>query len=72
MPTTINQLDLSPLPPASRREIRDFYHFLLVRRGRAQKNGQTTASQRTFVDLCGQLSWKGDAIATQRSLRDEW
>ena len=25
-----------------------------------------------FSDLKGQLSWQGDAVATQRRLRDEW
>jgi hypothetical protein len=25
-----------------------------------------------FSDLAGHLSWKGDAVATQRALRDEW
>ncbi len=25
-----------------------------------------------FSDLAGQLEWKGDAIAMQRMLRDEW
>lgn len=25
-----------------------------------------------FSDLEGQLSWQGDAVATQRQLRDEW
>lgn len=25
-----------------------------------------------FSDLAGKLSWQGDAVATQRSLRDEW
>ena len=25
-----------------------------------------------FSDLTGKLSWKGDAVATQRKLRDEW
>ena len=25
-----------------------------------------------FSDLAGKLSWKGDAVAMQRSLRDEW
>lgn len=72
MTTTVNQLDLSPLPPASRREIRDFYQFLLERGGRRQKTNQTTAVKRSFADLCGQLSWKGDAVAAQRIIRDEW
>ncbi len=25
-----------------------------------------------FSDLVGQLSWQGDQVAMQRSLRDEW
>ena len=25
-----------------------------------------------FSDLAGQLTWKGDAVAEQRILRDEW
>jgi hypothetical protein len=25
-----------------------------------------------FSDLVGKLSWQGDAVATQRKLRDEW
>ena len=25
-----------------------------------------------FSDLAGKLSWQGDAVATQRELRDEW
>ena len=25
-----------------------------------------------FSDLAGKLSWQGDAVATQRKLRDEW
>lgn len=25
-----------------------------------------------FSDLAGKLSWQGDAVATQRNLRDEW
>jgi hypothetical protein len=35
MTTTDNQLDLSPLSPALRREVRDFYQFLLSRREKA-------------------------------------
>jgi hypothetical protein len=26
----------------------------------------------TFSDLAGKLEWKGDAVARQRALRDEW
>jgi hypothetical protein len=27
---------------------------------------------RDFSDLAGRLQWQGDAVATQRRLRDEW
>jgi len=71
MQISANQLDLSVLPPASRREIRDFYQFLLERRGRMKKSA-APAVQKSFTDLCGSLAWNGNAVATQRSLRDEW
>lgn len=69
MTIAANQLDLSPLPPASRREVRDFYQFLLSRRGKVNRTSSVTYD---FADLCGSLSWKGDAVAVQRSMRDEW
>ncbi len=69
MTAMTNQLDLSPLPPTSRREVRDFYQFLLSRRGKTSK---TPTTKYNFADLCGGLSWKGDAVAAQRSIRDEW
>ena len=25
-----------------------------------------------FSDIAGKLTWQGDSVATQRSLRDEW
>jgi hypothetical protein len=61
-------LDLSQLPVTERREIRDFFQFLLTRKAAAKK---TDISYR-FSDLCGTLNWKGDAVALQRSMRDEW
>lgn len=63
------QLDISALTPASRRELLNFYQFLLERRQRVKK---APATQQSFSDLCGKLSWKGDAVAAQRSMRDEW
>lgn len=69
MPTTADQLDISVLPPASRRELLDFYQFLLQRRKGSRK---VRTEKRSFSDLCGTLSWKGDAVAAQRSIRDEW
>jgi hypothetical protein len=32
----------------------------------------TQKSNYDFSDLAGKLSWRGDAIEMQRSLRDEW
>ena len=63
-----NLLDLSGLPAPERREMRDFFQFLLTRRTTTNK---PEASYK-FTDLCGTVNWKGDAVAAQRSLRDEW
>ena len=64
-------LDLSVLPAADRRELRDFYQFLLLRSAAGRRKA-TAKAGRSFSDLCGTLSWEGDAIASQRKLRDEW
>ena len=72
MATTANQLDLSVLPPASQREVRDFYQFLLTRGKKAGKTKSTQLPNYSFSDLCGKLSWAGDAVTAQRNIRDEW
>lgn len=72
MTTTAKQLDLSALTPALRREMQDFYQFLLSRSKKTEKNVAKEAINYRFSDLCGKLSWKGDAVAAQRSMRDEW
>lgn len=69
--TTANMLDLTALPAAKRREVLDFFQFLLSRRDITKKTTSATTEYH-FSDLCGTLSWKGDAVAAQRSLRDEW
>jgi hypothetical protein len=33
---------------------------------------QHLSSRYNFSDLAGRLTWQGDAVATQRMLRDEW
>jgi hypothetical protein len=63
-----NLLDLSQLPAPQRLEVRDFFQFLLTRQTTTKK----PVSSYRFSDLCGTMSWKGDAVAAQRSLRDEW
>jgi hypothetical protein len=72
MATSAQHLDLSLLSPTARREVQDFYQFLLTR---SKKQKQAVSQQPTpyrFSDLCGTLSWKGDAVAYQRNMRDEW
>jgi hypothetical protein len=71
MASPATTLDLSALPIAARREVRDFYQFLLARRAKSRQTS-TPPVTRHFSDLCGELSWKGDAVAAQRKLRDEW
>ena len=48
MSTSTNQLDLSPLPASARREIRDFYEFLLSRRIRSQRKAGTRTLPSAF------------------------
>lgn len=71
MATPATTLDLTPLSVSARREVRDFYQFLLARRGKSKQKTVPPTSP-LFADLCGGLSWKGDAVAVQRRLRDEW
>lgn len=72
MSSTANMLDLSTLSAAARREVLDFYQFMLTRRRQVKKTSPAKVDGYRFYDLCGRLSWKGDAVAAQRSLRDEW
>ena len=71
MPASHKQLDLTALSPSARREMRDFYQFLLSRQAKLPKRTRP-ANSNSFNELCGKLSWKGDAVAVQRSMRDEW
>ena len=34
--------------------------------------GDSTSPRYDFSDLVGKLEWKGDGVAEQRMLRDEW
>jgi hypothetical protein len=69
MNTANEKLDISALPPASRHELISYYQYLLERQPSKKKARKTS---KTFSELCGKLSWNGDAVATQRKLRDEW
>ena len=33
---------------------------------------QDEANNYSFDDLIGKLEWQGDAVSTQRNMRDEW
>jgi len=70
MAITANNLDLSLLPPAYQRELRDFYQFLLTKKETSRR--KKTLKNYQFSDLCGKLAWQGDAVAVQRGMRDEW
>lgn len=34
--------------------------------------GSENGHKYNFTDIAGKLSWKGDPVAAQRKLRDEW
>jgi len=80
MPTTANHIDLSPLPPASRRELRDFYQFLLERHAKMNKVKPAAATRsitwppracRVVTDraLNGLITPAGRARSTTRMIR---
>lgn len=72
MPNTAKMLDISLLPPTARREVQDFYQFVLSRSQEKLKGRSKQTATYHFSDLCGKLSWQGDAVAAQRSIRNEW
>lgn len=52
------------------------YHLGAIEPDACEESSRTNSPQKrhkyNFADICGALSWQGDVIATQRSLRDEW
>ena len=64
----LNVVDISRLSDAQRREVRALVQALLVQ---ALDAGKAEPGYR-FRDLCGTMAWKGDAVAAQRRLREEW
>jgi hypothetical protein len=75
--------EIKRIPPSRLSEVYDFIHFF--RLGLESETAQAddnqkenpsaepnSANQYNFSDLAGRLTWQGDALATQRTLRDEW
>jgi hypothetical protein len=52
----------------SAEELREVTHWLHEREAGGNGHGQ----RYDFSDLTGRLQWRGDAIAEQRRLRNEW
>ena len=52
----------------SAEELREVTHWLQEREAGGNGRGQ----RYDFSDLTGRLQWRGDAIAEQRRLRNEW
>jgi hypothetical protein len=62
--------ELENMSPAMLEQVLTFARFLKYQK---QANRVKALSGRyDFSDLVGKLSWHGDAVATQRQLRDEW
>lgn len=47
-------------------------YVTIVQPPTAPAMGEPAPRKYDFSDLAGKLEWKGDAIAQQRLLRDEW
>jgi hypothetical protein len=58
----------SEIAKLSPEEIRELTRWLKERQARTNGSGQNPV----LSDLTGRLQWRGDAVAEQRRLRDEW
>lgn len=56
------------LPPDKQAEVVDFVDFLVGKSGLESLAGGLPP----IDDLVGALGWPGDAVASQRMMRDEW
>ena len=61
------QKTLDQLEENEQEEVLEFINYLLWRQGKFVQ-----LKTYDFSDLAGKLTWQGDAVATQRDLRDEW
>ncbi len=62
--------ELENMSPAMLDQVLTFARFLKYQK---QTDHVTIPSERyDFSDLVRKLSWRGDAVAIQRQLRDEW
>jgi hypothetical protein len=57
------RIDMAPFPQGAELEV------LVVVEAQESPQGRDGPG---IDDLVGRLSWKGDPVATQRALRDEW
>ncbi|RZM77256.1 hypothetical protein [Leptolyngbya iicbica] len=75
--------EIKRIPPSRLSEVYNFIHFfrlgLELETAQADDNQKEPpsgepqpANQYNFSDLAGRLTWQGDALTAQRTLRDEW
>ncbi len=57
------------LPDDKKQEALNFINYLLWRQ---QHGGNEQTVKYDFSDIAGKLTWRGDAVAVQREMRDEW
>lgn len=59
------------LPESKQRDALTFVNYLSYMLGRQQAERAGFQKYR-FSDIAGKLTWRGDAVAVQRAIRDEW
>lgn len=52
--------------------VKTLQYVQVVKAEKIPANGVVVNPNYDFSDLVGKLEWKGDAVAEQRRLRDEW
>ncbi|MBN2390022.1 MAG: hypothetical protein JXR84_04840 [Anaerolineae bacterium] len=62
--------ELENMSPAMLEQVLTFARFL--KHQKQADRAKVPSGHYDFSNLAGKLSWHGDAVATQRQLRDEW
>ncbi len=63
--------ELETMSPSMLSQVLTFMRYLKFQ-GQTDCMTMMSSGCYDFSDLAGKLLWRGDAVATQRQLRDEW
>ncbi len=60
---------IEDLSDNKKREALNFINYLRWQQKHTEKR---QSAEYDFADIAGKVAWRGDAVAVQREMRDEW